>query len=49
MKVIETCLEEYQTMIREVQAGFTSEIQEFKRFKRLMKKELLDMMSYTIS
>jgi len=48
-KVIETCLKEYQTMIREVQAKFASEIQKFKEFKKLMKEELLDVISHAIS
>ena len=48
-KIIETCLEEYQIMIRKVRTEFTSKIQEFKKFKKLMKKELLDMITYIIS
>ena len=49
IKIIETCLEEYQIMIRKVRAEFTSEIQEFKKFKKLMKKELLNVIAYAIS
>ena len=49
MKVIEICLEEYQTIIREVRAEFASEIQEFEKFKKFMKKKLLDMIAYAIS
>ena len=49
IKIIETCLKEYQIMIRKVRTEFTSEIQEFKKFKKLMKKELLDTIAYAIS
>ena len=49
IKIIKTCLEEYQIMIREVRTEFTSEIQEFEKFKKLMKEELLDAITYTIS
>ena len=38
IKVIETCLEKYQIMIRKVRTEFASEIQEFEKFKKLMKK-----------
>ena len=48
IKIIETCLEEYQIMIRKVRAEFASEIQEFEEFKKLMKKELLDTIAYAI-
>ena len=48
MKVIKICLEEYQTMTREVRIRFVSEIQEFEEFRKLMKEELLDMIAYTI-
>ena len=47
-KIIEICLEEYQIMIREIRTKFTSEIQEFEKFKKLMKKKLLDTIAYTI-
>ena len=49
IKIIETCLEEYQTMIREAWADFASEIQKFERFKKFMKEKLLDTIFYTIS
>ena len=49
MKVIEICLEEYQIMIRKARAEFTSEIQEFKNFKKLIKKKLLNVIAYAIS
>ena len=48
-KIIETCLEKYQIMIREVRTKFTSEIQEFKKFKKLMKEKLLNIIAYTTS
>ncbi len=48
-KIIETCLEEYQIMIREVRTEFVSEIQEFKEYKKLMKEKLLDTIAYAIS
>ena len=48
IKIIETCLEKYQTMTREVRTKFTSEIQKFEKFKKLMKKELLDVIAYAI-
>ena len=48
IKIIKTCLEEYQIMIRKVRTEFTSEIQKFKKFKKLMKEELLDMIAYAI-
>ena len=47
-KIIETCLEKYQIMIREVRTEFASEIQEFKKFKKLMKKKLLNTIVYAI-
>ena len=43
IKIIETCLEKYQIMIRKIRTEFMSEIQEFKKFKKLMKKKLLDV------
>ena len=49
IKIIETCLEKYQIMIRKVRAEFTSEIQKFEKFKKLMKKKLLDVIVYVIS
>ena len=49
MKIIEICLEEYQIMIREIRAEFTLEIQEFKKFRKLMKEKLLDTIVYVIS
>ena len=48
IKIIETCLKEYQIMIRKVRTEFTSEIQEFEEFKKLMKEELLNMIIYVI-
>ena len=48
-KIIEICLEKYQIMIRKARAEFTSEIQEFKKFKKLMTKKLLDVIAYVIS
>ena len=47
-KVIETCLEKYQIIIRKVKIEFTSEIQEFEKFKKLMKEKLLNVIAYTI-
>ena len=47
MKIIEICLEEYQIMIRKVRTEFASKIQKFKKFKKLMKEELLDTIAYT--
>ena len=49
IKIIETCLEKYQTMIRKVRTEFTSEIQKFEKFKKLMKEKLLDVIVYAIS
>ena len=49
IKIIETCLKKYQIMIRKIRTEFISEIQEFEEFKKLMKKELLDMIIYAIS
>ena len=49
IKIIKTCLEEYQIMIRKVRTEFTLEIQEFKKFKKLMKEELLNIIVYAIS
>ena len=48
IKIIETCLEEYQIMIRKVRTEFTSEIQEFEKFKKLMKEKLLNAIVYVI-
>ena len=47
-KIIKTCLEEYQIMIRKVRTEFTLEIQEFKEFKKLIKEELLNVIAYVI-
>ena len=47
-KIIKTCLEEYQIMIRKVRTEFASEIQKFKEFKKFMKKELLNVIVYAI-
>jgi len=47
-KIIETCLEEYQIMIRKVRTEFASKIQEFKKFKKLMKEKLLNIINYAI-
>ena len=47
-KIIETCLEKYQIMIRKVRTEFTSEIQEFEEFKKLMKEKLLNVIAYVI-
>ncbi len=47
-KIIETCLKKYQIMIRKVRTEFTSEIQEFKEFKKLMKEKLLNTIAYII-
>ena len=49
IKMIETCLEEYQTMIRKTRAEFASEIQKFERFRKLIKEKLLDVIVYAIS
>ena len=49
IKIIETCLEKYQIMIRKVRAEFASEIQEFEKFKKFIKEELLDTIIYAIS
>ena len=49
IKIIKTCLEEYQTIIRKIKTEFTLEIQDFKKFKKLMKEELLNMIIYIIS
>ena len=49
MKIIKICLEEYQIMIRKVKVKFASEIQEFERFKKLMKERLLNVIMYAIS
>ena len=46
IKIIKTCLEKYQIMIRKARAEFTSEIQEFKKFKKFMKEKLLDVIAY---
>ena len=48
IKVIKTCLEKYQIMIRKVRTKFTSKIQEFEEFKKFMKKKLLNMIIYAI-
>ena len=49
MKIIEICLEEYQIMIREARVRFASEIQEFEKYKKLIKEKLLDAIIYVIS
>ena len=49
IKIIETCLEEYQIMIRKVRTEFTSEIQKFEKFKKLMKEKLLNVIVYATS
>ena len=36
-------------MIKKVRTEFASEIQEFEKFKKLMKKKLLNMIAYAIS
>ena len=48
-KIIEICLEEYQIMIRKVRTEFALEIQKFKKFRKLMKKKLLNVIVYVIS
>ena len=48
MKIIKICFEEYQTMIKKARTKFTSKIQKFKNFKKLMKKKLLDVIIYVI-
>ena len=48
-KIIKICLKKYQIMIRKVKTEFTSEIQEFKKFKKLMKEKLLNVIAYAIS
>ena len=48
-KIIETYLEKYQIMIRKIKVRFASEIQEFEKFRKLMKKKLLDVIIYIIS
>ena len=47
-KIIKTCFEEYQIIIRKVRTEFASEIQEFEEFKKLMKEELLNVIIYVI-
>ena len=46
IKIIETCFEKYQIMIRKIKTEFTSKIQEFEEFKKLMKEELRNMIIY---
>ena len=36
-------------MIRKARAEYASEIQEFEKFRKLMKESLLDMIAYAIS
>ena len=48
IKIIETCLEEYQIMIRKIRTEFASKIQEFEKFKKLIKNELLNVIIYAI-
>ena len=49
IKIIEICLEKYQIIIKKVRMKFASEIQKFKKFKKFMKKELLNAIVYAIS
>ena len=49
MKIIKICLEKYQIMIRKAKAEFASKIQEFEKFRKFMKKKLLDAITYIIS
>ena len=49
IKIIKICIEEYKIMIRKVRTKFTSEIQKFEEFKKLMKKKLLNIIAYAIS
>ena len=48
IKIIETCLKEYQIMIKKVRTEFASEIQEFEEFKKFMKEKLLNVIIYAI-
>ena len=48
-KIIKICLEKYQIIIKKTRAEFASKIQEFKNFKKFMKKKLLDVIIYVIS
>ena len=48
-KIIEICFEKYQIMIRKIRTEFASEIQEFEKFKKLMKERLLNAIIYVIS
>ena len=48
IKIIETCLKNYQTIIKKVKVKFASEIQKFERFRKLMKENLLDAIVYVI-
>ena len=47
-KIIKTCLEEYQIIIRKVRTEFASEIQEFEKFKKFIKEKLLNTIAYVI-
>ena len=47
-KIIKTCFEEYQIMIRKIRTEFTSKIQEFEEFKKFIKEELLNVIAYAI-
>ena len=49
IKIIRTCLEKYQIIIRKTKAEFALEIQKFEEFKKLMKEKLLNMIIYIIS
>ena len=49
IKIIKTCFKKYQIMIKKVKTEIASKIQKFKKFKKLMKKELLNMIIYIIS
>ena len=49
MKIIETCLEEYQIMIWKIRIEFALKIQKFKNFKKFMKEKLLNIITYVIS
>ena len=39
IKIIKTCLEKYQIIIREIRTEFISEIREFKEFKKFIKEK----------
>ena len=48
-KIIKTCLEKYQIMIRKIKTEFASEIQKFEKFRKLIKEKLLNVIIYAIS